>query len=256
MGARTRSPAETELRAQVAGLPGLPHPSTPTCAETATRSVRFAPSITRLGRADAARTLGTHPGRPAWSASRSPETRPAPGRRALPTAPPRSRRPLRPANARRTQKGVFERVPCAVPRGTNFAPATAGTGRPQDSPSLSSGSSSSSHRSPAVPAVAFAIAGARWGHGKRVGGSGRGCRGRGGAQPGRPIPPGARGHCGRGASGATRPISRAVRGALVAGLRRRRAGNEGGAGRGGAGRGQRPAGAGRGGTRADPLDYA
>lgn len=92
MCTRTRSSAETELRAQVAGFLGLPLPASPTCAETATRSVRFAPSITRLRRTAAAGTPGTNP--VARLGPRPAPQRPAQLRAggALPTAPSRTRR--------------------------------------------------------------------------------------------------------------------------------------------------------------------
>lgn len=66
-----RSFAETELRAQVAGFLGLPHPSRATCDERATVSVGFGPSATRLRRAAAARTVNTDLGGRAQPASRS-----------------------------------------------------------------------------------------------------------------------------------------------------------------------------------------
>lgn len=111
-----------------------------------------------------------------------------------------------------------------------------------------------------MPAVALAIARASWGHGERVGGSDRGVGGRGGAQPGLPIPPGARRHRGRGAPGATRATCRPA--VLCAGLWAPDSGEGARAAKevpAGAGRGEAEpgaCGAGRGGTREYPRDYA
>lgn len=123
--------AETELPAQVAGFLGLHHPASPTCAETAARSVRFAPGRGREARpgwdaplrlrpwapTPAARPTTRSGERPAQSGPRSagsaapPRSRLSPGsgqlrsplpaakRKAFPSAsapPPGARRQLRP----------------------------------------------------------------------------------------------------------------------------------------------------------------